>query len=58
MPDVDLAAIEVNVGNQAILVSANVEDRETPNLIRRAKVRFDIFKGFPLSLLGSREPSL
>ena len=58
MPDIDLSSIEVNVSDEAIIVSADVEDREATDLIRRAKVRLHVLKTVPFRLLGPREPRL
>ena len=46
----------VHTSDQAVLVSANIEDCPPANLIRAAKIGPQLGEGLPLGLSGRMEP--
>jgi len=57
LPDIDLATIEVNRGNETIFVASDVEDNELSYFVRRGKGRPEAVKVVKLTAVHDLEPS-
>lgn len=57
VPDVDSAAIEVDGGNQPVLVSSNVEDYEALHPVSAWKCRSEFIEVLEYALLGDGVPT-